>query len=115
MPPVEEKKSIFSRILGIDENYTLGDKIIAWSVFIYSFVYSFIGCFVGVIIWNFFSPIGIRGWSCYFFIVNLAVPSIIAVISTVWFTIGGIIDMRRMFKALAAKKADENDNGTVAE
>ena len=115
MPPVEEKKSIFSRILGIDENYTLGDKIIAWSVFIYSFVYSFIGCFVGVIIWNFFSPIGIRGWSCYFFIVNLAVPSIIAVISTVWFTIGGIIDMRRMFKALAAKEADENDNGTVAE
>ncbi len=111
--PAGEKPGIFARILGIDENYTKGDKIIAWAVFVYSFVYSFAGCFVAVIIWNIFSPWGITGWSRYFFVVNLVVPTVIAVISTIWFSIGGIIDMKRMFRDLAARTADETDDGRV--
>ncbi|MBO5306838.1 MAG: sodium:panthothenate symporter, partial [Lentisphaeria bacterium] len=73
LPECGAKKSIFSRMLGIDEAYTRGDKIIAWSVFIYSFIYSFIGCFVIVIIWNCFAPWGKLEWGWYFFLVNLAV------------------------------------------
>ncbi|MBQ8754389.1 MAG: sodium:panthothenate symporter [Lentisphaeria bacterium] len=113
LPECGAKKSIFSRMLGIDEAYTRGDKIIAWSVFIYSFIYSFIGCFVIVIIWNCFAPWGKLEWGWYFFLVNLAVPSVVAAISTVWFFIGGIRDMRRMFRDLAARTADETDDGRV--
>jgi hypothetical protein len=65
--------------------------VIAWAVFIYSFVYYFVLAFVGVIIWNIFSPWSLKVWSVYFMIVSLVIPSIIAIISTFWFSIGGVI------------------------
>jgi hypothetical protein len=35
------------------------------------------------------------------------------VVSTVWFTIGGTIDLRRLFKRLEEKVNNDEDNGTV--
>ena len=116
VPEVQTKRTLWERliqIIGIDENYTRGDKIIAWSVFIYSFVYTFCGCFLGVIAWNIFSPWPIEYWSRYFFIVNLLVPGIVAAVSTVWFSIGGIIDLRKMFRDLAARVDNPLDDGRV--
>ncbi|MBQ9774915.1 MAG: sodium:panthothenate symporter [Lentisphaeria bacterium] len=109
----EKKPNLFIRILGIDENYTRGDKIIAWAVFLYAFVYSFGLAFIGIIIWNAISPWSIKYWSVYFLIVSLVIPSTVAVISTFWFTIGGVIDMKRMFRDLAARTIDETDDGRV--
>ena len=37
----------------------------------------------------------------------------VAVISTVWFLIGGIRDIRRLFIDLANRVEDPNDNGQV--
>ena len=34
-------------------------------------------------------------------------------ISTVWFTIGGVIDLRRLFKGMAARKQNVLDDGRV--
>ena len=109
----EKKPNIFVRILGIDENYTKGDKVIAWAVFIYSFVYYFVLAFLGVIIWNIFSPWSLKDWGVFFMIVSLVIPSIVAVISTFWFSIGGVIDMKRMFRDLAARTEDVTDDGRV--
>lgn len=106
-------KSIISKIIGIDNNYTRGDKVIAWSVFCYSFVYSFLLAFVGVIVWNIFSKWPLEWWSWYFFIVNLLIPGIVAVISTVWFTWGGTRDLLRMFRDLKAKEDNPLDDGRV--
>ena len=108
-------KNLFATFIGIDSEYTKGDKIIAWSVFVYSFVYSFLLCFVGVIIWNSFSRWTLEYWSIYHLIVNLIVPSIIAVISTIWFSIGGIMDMRQMFRDLKTRTDDPSDNGAVSQ
>ncbi len=69
--------------------------------------------FVAVIIWNVFSPWDNKDWTVYFLVVNLIVPTIIAVISTVWFSVGGVIDMKRMFRDLAARTIDETDDGRV--
>ena len=124
---VEEKKPfVFStffnkNILGIDSQYTKGDKILAWSVFIYSFFYSFFLLFVVVIAWDFFGRYGWFGlnkwdkemWGLYFFIKNFAVVGIIGVITTVWFAIGGTRDLFRLFKDLEEKEADELDDGRV--
>lgn len=115
-PEVRAKHTLWEKliqVIGIDENYTRGDKIIAWSVFIYSFVYTFCGCFLGVIAWNAFSRWPIEYWSRYFFIVNLLVPGTVAAISTVWFSIGGIIDLRKMFRDLAARVDNPLDDGRV--
>ena len=115
MPPAEKLtfKSIIGKMVGIDGNYTRGDKIIAWSVFFYSFVYGFLVAFVGVAVWNIFSKWPLEWWSWYFFIVNLLIPGIVAIISTVWFTWGGTRDLLRMFRDLEAKEDNPLDDGRV--
>ena len=102
-----------AKVIGITPAYTRGDKIIAWAVFFYSFVYMVIICFVVTTVWNFFSPWPEHWWSEYFLIANLIVPIIVGVVSTVWMGIGGIIDMRRLFKDLNARKDDPLDDGRV--
>jgi hypothetical protein len=124
---VEEKKpfsfkTFFNKnILGIDAQYTKGDKILAWSVFIYSFFYSFFLLFLVVVIWEALGKYGIFGlsrwdkemWGMYFFIKNFAVVGIIGIVTTVWFSIGGTRDLFRLFKDLEEKEADELDDGRV--
>lgn len=106
-------RSVPSKLLGITKEYTTGDKIIAWSFFLYSFVWSFICTFVVVVIWNIFSPWSIKWWGTYFFVVYLVIPGIMAVISTVWFGIGGSIDLFRLFRDLKTRVENHLDNGQV--
>ena len=106
-------KTAFNKLLGITKEYTTGDKIIAWSIFGYSFVFVFICSFVFVVIWNAFSPWPVEWWGKFFFIIYLIIPTIMAVISTFWFGIGGIIDLRRMFINLEKRVSNHLDNGQV--
>ena len=105
--------TVFSKLLGITKEYTTGDKVIAWMLFIYSIIWGFVITFVGVIIWNAFTPWPIEWWGKYFFIVYLVVPGIVAAISAVWFSIGGIIDLFRMFRDLKARAGNPLDDGWV--
>lgn len=101
-------------ILGIDEAYSRGDRVIAWSAFIWSFIYVFGATFVGVIIWNKISPWPVEWWSRYFFITIFLGALVLGVIFTVWFSICGIRELRRLFIDLASRATiDESDNGQV--
>ena len=107
------KSFLFGKLIGITSEYTRGDKAIAWSVFIYSFFFQFIGCFLVVVVWNFFSPWPREWWNWYFYLTFIVIPGIIGIISTVWFVTGGIIDTKRLFHDLAARVADDSDNGQI--
>ncbi|MBE6365915.1 MAG: sodium:panthothenate symporter [Lentisphaerae bacterium] len=106
-------KNAFRKIIGITPEYTKGDKAIAWGFFIYSFVYQFLLVFLVVLIWNSISRWPIEWWSHYFFIVQLIVPGILAVITTFWFGYGGIRDLIQLFRDLETRKINHLDNGTV--
>ena len=106
-------RSVFAKLIGITGEYTLGDKIIAYSVFSYSLVYGFCILFLGIVIWNVFSPWPENWWTVKFFITSLLVPGIVALISTVWFLWGGIRDMKQLFIDLEKRKADASDNGQI--
>ncbi len=106
-------RRLYNLFVGINQEYTRGDKIIAWSVFFYSIVYQFLIMFVGVLIWNMFFPLSPEWWSGYFLITNLIIASIVGTISTVWLMIGGIIDMKRLFRDLNARKDNPLDDGWV--
>ena len=107
-------RNIFKKVIGITPNYTLGDKIIAYSTFIWSFGVEFLLLFVGTIIWNTFSRWPIEGWGWRLFIISVVIGCGKALISMVWFMIGGIVDLRRMFRDLAARtQFNDLDNGMV--
>ena len=106
-------KSVWGKLVGIDDEYTTGDKIIAWSVFWFCIVFQFVILFVVVGIWNWISPWPASWWSMYFYVNIIVVGVIVGVVSTVWFMVGGIIDMRRLYRDLAARVNDPLDDGWV--
>ena len=107
-------RNVFKKIIGITPDYTLGDKCIAWGTFIYSFGISFGLFYMGTIIWNTFYRWPTEWWGWRLFIISVVVGCIIAMISMVWFLIGGAIDMHRMFRDLAARtQVSDLDNGMV--
>lgn len=106
-------RNAFTKLIGFDGQYTRGDKILAWSVFIYSVGWKFIVCFVVVAVWNLFSPWSNDAWSIWFYFNNFILAGVIGLVSTVWFTIGGTRDLRQLFKDLALKRQNTLDDGTV--
>jgi Na+/proline symporter len=106
-------KTALLKPLGITQEYTTGDKIIAWSVFIYSFGVMFLGCFVVVAVWNIIRPWSNEGWANWFFLQNFVLAGVIGLISTVWFSVGTTVDLRRLFKRLKAKETSILDDGRV--
>ena len=106
-------RNIFTRLVGIDNQYTRGDRILAWAMFIYSFGWLFGICFLALAVWNVISPWSNEDWSMWFFINNFVIAGVIGLISTVWFSIGGTIDLRRLFRDLATKEINVLDDGRV--
>jgi hypothetical protein len=105
-------KTAFKRIIGIDSQYTTGDKILTWSVFVWSFVWGF-GSFIVLVIWNKISPWSNTWWANWFFLNNFILAGIVGIVSTVWFTIGGTVDLNRLFKRLREKEFNVLDDGRV--
>ncbi|MBO5900760.1 MAG: sodium:panthothenate symporter, partial [Lentisphaeria bacterium] len=106
-------KTMWSKLIGITPEYTLGDRVIAWSVFTYNIIYKLFLAFIVVMIWNKISPWPKEWWSTYFYIVMLVIPSLAGVVTTVWFMTGGIIHLRQLFRDLAKRIDNPLDNGQV--
>ena len=108
-------RRLLESFVNITPEYTLGDKIIAWSVFVYSILYKFFLAFLAVAIWNVFSPWKPEWWGSYFLITTLLIPSINGCVTTVWFMWGGIKDIRALLRDLAARERNALDNGMVSD
>jgi len=106
-------KTIFGKLIGITPEYTKGDRIIAWSVFIYTFIYKLLITFIVLVICNKFFSWPKSWWNWYFYLTSLIVPSAIGIVSTIWFLWGGIKDLRRLFVDLENRQEDVNDNGQI--
>jgi SSS family solute:Na+ symporter len=106
-------KNVYSKLIGITEEYSRGDRIIAWSVFYYSIVWGFGFMFVGVAVWNFISPWPNEWWVWRSYIDTIILGIVVGGVSTVWFLIGGIVDIRRLFRDLAARIDNPLDDGWV--
>jgi Na+/proline symporter len=106
-------KGLYNKLVGITPEYTRGDKIIAWSVVIWSLVYGFGIMFCGVLIWNAFWPLTPEQWSLYFYIGTIPTALIVGAVSTVWFLVGGIIDTRALIRDLEKRAANPLDDGRV--
>jgi len=98
--------------LGIDEQYTRGDRIIAWSVFLWSMLG--FGLWAFATFWNLaISRWSSHGWFLWWVWNSVYVAALVGGITTVWFTWGGIRDLVRLFASLKALKRNVLDDGRV--
>ena len=102
------------RLVGIDEEYTRGDRIIAWASFFYMFVWRIGIATMGVMFWNMARPFPAEWWGGYYYVMTLCIPMVLGMVCTVWFVWGGLRDLIRLFRDLGARVRDASDNGFVA-
>ena len=101
----------WGRLIGLDEHFTFGDKLLAGGLFGWSMLW--FGVFVAGTIWNLIAPWPLAVWSQFWFVVGIGIPVFFAFVTAIWFTWGGIRDMRLFFRRLRAERVDTLDNGMV--
>ena len=106
-------KRLLNHIVGITPEYRREDRVLAWVVFGHSIVYGFFGAFVLVAVCARAFSWGVGAWAVKFFVTGLAVPLVIGIVTTVWFSFGTTRDLRRLFRDLETRVRDDRDNGMV--
>lgn len=104
-------KNFVLRILGIDKDFSLGDKIITVGLFVWMLIWLCV--FIVGTIWNVVAPWPTSVWMTYWHVTAIGIPVAITVVTTVWFTWGGTRDIFRLFRRLRHEKANPLDDGTV--
>ncbi|MFH1615899.1 MAG: sodium:solute symporter [Planctomycetota bacterium] len=108
--PKSKVAGVLLERLGIGKEFSRADKIICLATVVWN-----IGWFLVLItgaIWNWVNKIDTLAWADFwrFFIwFNFAVTILV----TIWLSIGGLIDVKRLFSRLATMKRDAADDGTV--
>ncbi|MCJ7682281.1 MAG: sodium:solute symporter, partial [Candidatus Aminicenantes bacterium] len=107
---VSAKPSRGWKILGMGREFTAGDK------FIYVMTYAWIGVwtviFLAGTVYNLTHDVSDTAWLGYWKIYVL-IYALVSALVMIWFTIGGIKDMRKMFRQLAVMGRDDGDDGFV--
>ena len=99
------------RLVGIDRHFSRRDRIIALFIFAWS-----MGQFAVWLVatgWNLLSPWPARWWSYYFWVLGIGLVLLGSVASGIWFTWGGLRDLRRFFQRLRTLKRHAADDGRV--
>ncbi len=101
----------WGKLIGMDENFTLSDKWIAGGLFGWSMLW--VGIFAIGTIWNLVAPWPESAWSTYWHIAGIGVPILMSVVTAIWFTWGGVRDIRGLFARLKEQRIDHLYDGTV--
>lgn len=105
------KPSFWQRMVGVDENYSRGDKwitcgLVGWTMF-------WAAVMVVGSIWNLVSPWSTEVWSAYWLVAGVGVPVLMTFITGIWFTWGGVRDIRALFARLKEATVNDHDDGSV--
>jgi SSS family solute:Na+ symporter len=99
-------------LLGYDENFTRGDRIISASLFGWSML--LFTAFVVITLINLLSGAwSERAWWRWFVINNVYLPLVIGFVTIVWLSLGGLRDLRHLFIKLRTMTHDARDDGIV--
>ena len=112
-PPTARRRFTWGGILGFDRDFTLGDKIISSSVFIWSLFWFFV--FAIGSLWYLWRPFPLKIWGDYWYVYSIILPFVIGIATTTWFTWGGIRDLYRLFRNLRTVKRSHLDDGMVVD
>ena len=107
-----QKRSWVGRVVGIDGEYSRGDRILAWAVFYYT-AFKLVTFLYVVIANTVFGVWTDKTWLWYFKYFTLPVLLGVGGITSIWFFIGGTWDLTRLFRNLKNIKRNVLDNGQV--
>ena len=107
---VDEKVKPIFKLFGIGKEFTLEDKIIylvsyGWNIF-------FTLVFVIGTIYNLYNNVSDESWMVYWRY-QIYINVVFSFFIIIWFTIGGFIDIKKMFISLDSDKRDHGDSGWV--
>jgi solute:Na+ symporter, SSS family len=103
-------RSIWLRLLGVTEHFSLADKILAVSLIVWNFGWFFTFLIVTGIHFAFNTT---TEWWAKFWHFYILMQFWVGVPATLWFTIGGIYDIRALFRTLSHLVRDDSDDGSV--
>jgi len=109
--PEPGKKLGLSKIIGFDKDFTRIDKLIAGGLFGWTMFWLSVAV-VGTI-WNVIAPWPAHVWSSFWHVVSIVIPVVLTCITGIWFTWGGVRDIRSLFRRLATTNVNLFDDGTV--
>jgi SSS family solute:Na+ symporter len=95
----------------ITKEFTKGDKLIYAAVLVWTF--GMFGVFLAGTLYGLAFPISLKTWS-NFWHGYIYVILFLGITTVVWFAIGGIYDVKHIFKTLATLKRNHLDDGRVA-
>ncbi len=102
----------WQRLLGVTREFTTKDKILYFAILGWTVIWGVI--FFVVTIYNLIFDVEIESWAKFWhFYVWLAL--ILGIVTIVWFTVGGLFNLKEMLQRLTTMNRDNQDDGTVAE
>tara|TARA_B100000212_G_scaffold209555_1_gene158243 strand:+ start:354 stop:2426 length:2073 start_codon:yes stop_codon:yes gene_type:complete len=105
----EEVKPIF-KIFGIGKEFTIEDKIIYLVSYVWNIFFTLV--FIFGTIYNLYNDVSDESWMMYWKY-QVYINIVFSFIIIIWFTIGGVIDIKKMFISLDSDKRDHGDSGWV--
>ncbi len=107
---VQEEASKGLAILGFDREFSRGDKFIYIITYIWIFGWTLV--FILGTIYNLTHNVSDEAWM-HFWIINVWINVIVSIAVVLWFTIGGIVDLKSMRHRLDTLVRDSSDDGFV--
>jgi len=98
------------KVLGMTKEFTKGDKLIYIATYTWTFLWVVV--FIIGTIYNLTHNVSNEAWM-KFWEVYVWIYLIVSIIVIVWFTIGGVINLKEMVTALKTMKRDHVDDGFV--
>jgi SSS family solute:Na+ symporter len=106
---LEHTQSKWQQLVGITKEFSKADKVLAIALVTWNAAWFLFFVVFSVI--NLLRPVGDSVWIQYHFINVIALPLIISVPVTIWFLVGGIVDLKALFRSLATATRDASDDG----
>ena len=107
---IDEKVKPILKIFGIGKEFTIEDKIIYLVSFVWNIFFTLV--FVFGTIYNLYNDVSDESWMMYWKY-QVYINIVFSFIIIIWFTIGGFIDIKKMFISLDSDKRDHGDSGWV--
>jgi SSS family solute:Na+ symporter len=98
------------RVFGVTVEFNRRDKALYLATMIWTFLWIVI--FVGGTVYNMFVQVSSQAWMSLWKYYTLTMV-VVSIVTVLWFTIGGLLDIQYMFRLLRGLKRDDLDDGTV--